>query len=111
MSTVLHDQIREIRQAVEQLREELIDLREQLADLDERIPPIHTGSIKPAPAVELDAGQAAALMGVSRRHFVDRLSKHPSFPKPSTNVSNKTRLWRYADLLKVKTQSLRRARR
>ena len=51
---------------------------------------------------ELDAGQAAALLGVGRRHFVDRLSKRPGFPKPSTNTSQKTRKWRYADLLKVK---------
>ena len=51
---------------------------------------------------ELDPGQAAALLGVSRRYFVDELSKRQGFPKPSTNLSNKTRKWRYADLLKVK---------
>lgn len=51
---------------------------------------------------ELDAGQAAALLGVSRRYYVDELSKRPGFPKPSTNLSQKTRRWRYADLLKVK---------
>lgn len=51
---------------------------------------------------ELDPGQAAALLGVSRRYYVDELSKRPGFPKPSTNLSQKTRRWRYADLLKVK---------
>lgn len=51
---------------------------------------------------ELDAGQAAALLGVSRRYYVDELSKRQGFPKPSTNLSQKTRRWRYADLLKVK---------
>lgn len=85
-------------------------LRAQLLELEERVPPLYTGSIKPAPAVELDAGQAADLLGVSRRYFVDELSKQAGFPKPSTSISNKTRRWRYADLLKVKTQSLRRAR-
>lgn len=51
---------------------------------------------------ELDAGQAATLLGVTRRYYVDELSKRQGFPKPSTNLSQKTRRWRYADLLKVK---------
>jgi len=56
---------------------------------------------------ELDPGQAAELLGVSRRYFVDELSKKPGFPKPSTNLSNKTRRWRYADLLRVKVPKRR----
>ena len=58
------------------------------------------------PSDELDPGQAASLLGVGRRYFVDELSKKPGFPKPSTNLSNKTRKWRYADLLKVKQRGL-----
>lgn len=56
---------------------------------------------------ELDAGQAASVLSVSRRYYVDELSKKPGFPKPTTNVSNKTRKWRYADILKVKKGGLR----
>lgn len=101
MCTEQGNQIEELRRVVEQLRA-------QLLDLEERVPPLYTGSIKPAPAVELDAGQAAELLGVSRRYFVDELSKRAGFPKPSTSISNKTRRWRYADLLKVKTRLGRR---
>ena len=56
---------------------------------------------------ELDAGQASTLLGVSRRYYVDELSKRQGFPKPSTNLSQKTRRWRYADLLKVKKGGVR----
>lgn len=56
---------------------------------------------------ELDAGQAAELLGISRRYYVDELSKRQGFPKPSTNLSQKTRRWRYADLLKVKKGAMR----
>lgn len=56
---------------------------------------------------ELDAIQAAGVLGISRRYFVDELSKKPGFPKPSTDLSQKTRKWRYADILKVKKGSLR----
>lgn len=56
---------------------------------------------------ELDAIQAAHVLGIGRRYFVDELSKKPGFPKPSTDLSQKTRKWRYADILKVKKGSLR----
>jgi len=56
---------------------------------------------------ELDPGQCAALLGISRPYFVDELSKRPGFPKPSTNLSRKTRRWRYADILKVKKEGVR----
>lgn len=63
-------------------------------------------TLKIKPSDELDAGQASTLLGISRRYFVDELSKKPGFPKPSTNLSNKTRRWRYADLLKVKKEGV-----
>jgi hypothetical protein len=99
----------ELQNTVQSLLEELATLRsvvhkldEELAELRDRVPPLYTGSLNPPPAIELDAGQAAALLGVSRRYYVDELSKRQGFPKPSTNLSQKTRRWRYADLLKVK---------
>lgn len=59
------------------------------------------------PSDELGPAQASELLGVGRRYFVDELSKKQGFPKPTTNLSNKTRKWRYADLLRVKRGGLR----
>lgn len=93
-------------------------LRRQVCLLTERVNQLQgqplnrtTAAMPAAPLYrmgdELDPGQAAELLGVSRRYFVDELSKKPGFPKPSTNLSNKTRKWRYADLLRVKVPKRR----
>ena len=55
---------------------------------------------------ELNSRQCAELLGISRPYFVNELSKKPGFPKPSTNLSQKTRRWRYADILKVKKEGV-----
>ena len=43
-------------------------------------------ALKIKPSDELDAGQASSLLGISRRYFVDELSKKPGFPKPESNT-------------------------
>lgn len=52
------------------------------------------------PVNKLDATKAAELLGVSRKHFVDRLSKRHDFPRPFIAVSRRTRFWRVEDLMK-----------
>lgn len=48
---------------------------------------------------EIDAAGAASLLGVSRQHFVDRISKLPDFPRPVVAFTARSRRWRYADVL------------
>jgi predicted DNA-binding transcriptional regulator AlpA len=51
---------------------------------------------------EIDSAMAAQILGISRQHFVDRISKRADFPKPVTLISRKTVRWRYADVLRFK---------
>ena len=46
-----------------------------------------------------DAAQCAAHMGISRQHFVDRVSKLPSFPRPAVDFSPRSRQWRAGDVM------------
>lgn len=47
----------------------------------------------------LDTAGIAALLGLSREHVTDRLTKRVDFPKPYINVSRRTRYWRTSDVL------------
>lgn len=58
---------------------------------------------------EIDAGQAAQLLGVSRQHFTDRISKRPDFPKPVVNFSPRSRRWRYGDVLTWRSRNAQAA--
>lgn len=58
---------------------------------------------------EIDAAAAAALLGVSRQHFTDRIAKRPDFPRPVVNFSPRSRRWRYADVLKWRQGDQKRA--
>lgn len=51
-------------------------------------------------APRLDTAGIAALLGLSREHVTDRLTKRVDFPKPYINVSRRTRYWRTTDVLK-----------
>ena len=46
-----------------------------------------------------DAAQCAAHMGISRQHFVDRVSKLTSFPRPAVDFSPRSRQWRAGDVM------------
>ena len=46
-----------------------------------------------------DAAQCAAHMGISRQHFVDRVSKLPSFPRPVVDFSPRSRQWRAVEVM------------
>lgn len=46
----------------------------------------------------VDTADIAAMLGCSRRHVTDRLTKRPDFPAPFVNLSQKMRYWRLADV-------------
>lgn len=51
---------------------------------------------------EIDSAMAAQILGISRQHFTDRISKRPDFPQPVTVISRRTKRWRYQDVLRFK---------
>lgn len=51
---------------------------------------------------EIDSAMAAQILGISRQHFTDRISKRPDFPPPVTVISRRTKRWRYSDVLRFK---------
>ncbi len=46
----------------------------------------------------LDTAGIAKLLGCSRDHVTNRVTKRPDFPAPIINVSQKTRYWSLADV-------------
>lgn len=46
----------------------------------------------------VDTAGIAALLGCTREHVTNRLTKRPDFPAPFVNVSQKMRYWRLADV-------------
>ena len=46
----------------------------------------------------LDTAGIADLLGVTRVHVTDRITKRPDFPKPFINVSRRLRYWRQSDV-------------
>lgn len=49
-------------------------------------------------ASRVDTAGIAALLGCTRAHVTDRLTKRPDFPKPFIDVSQRMRYWRLADV-------------
>lgn len=49
-------------------------------------------------APRLDTAGIAAMLGVTRVHVTDRITKRPDFPKPFINVSRRLRYWRTSDV-------------
>jgi predicted DNA-binding transcriptional regulator AlpA len=47
----------------------------------------------------LDTGQIAELLGVSREHVTNRLTKRSDFPRPVIDASRKMRRWSEADVM------------
>lgn len=46
----------------------------------------------------IDTAGIAQMLGCSRRHVTNRVTKRPDFPRPIINVSQKTRFWALADV-------------
>lgn len=46
----------------------------------------------------LDTAAIAAILGVTREHVTDRITKRPDFPKPFINVSRRLRYWRQSEV-------------
>lgn len=49
-------------------------------------------------ASRVDTAGIAALLGCTRAHATNRITKRPDFPTPIVNVSQKMRYWRLADV-------------
>ena len=47
----------------------------------------------------LDTADIAAMLGVTREHVTDRITKRPDFPKPYINVSRRLRYWRQSEVM------------
>ena len=62
-------------------------------------PETTTHSTMASSVPRLDTAGIAALLGLSREHVTDRLTKRVDFPKPYINVSRRTRYWRTSDVL------------
>ena len=62
-------------------------------------PATTTHSTMASSVPRLDTAGIAALLGLSREHVTDRLTKRMDFPKPYINVSRRTRYWRTSDVL------------
>jgi predicted DNA-binding transcriptional regulator AlpA len=60
-------------------------------------------------AHEIDASQVAQLLGVTRQHFTDRISKRTDFPKPCVNFSPRSRRWRHDEVLRWRQGQLQPA--
>jgi predicted DNA-binding transcriptional regulator AlpA len=58
---------------------------------------------------EIDASQVAQLLGVTRQHFTDRISKRADFPRPCVNFSARSRRWRYDEVLRWRQGQLQAA--
>ncbi len=54
----------------------------------------HLASVVP----RLDTAAIAAMLGVTREHVTDRITKRPDFPKPFINVSRRLRYWRQSEV-------------
>lgn len=65
---------------------------------------MNTASISPdqqamaSSVPRLDTSDIAALLGVTREHVTDRITKRPDFPKPYINVSRRLRFWRTSEV-------------
>lgn len=46
----------------------------------------------------IDTAGIAAMLGVTREHVTDRITKRPDFPKPFINVSRRLRYWRQSEV-------------
>ena len=46
----------------------------------------------------IDTARIAELLGMSREHVTDRVTKRPDFPKPALDLSRRARRWRESDV-------------
>jgi hypothetical protein len=49
----------------------------------------------------VDTGEIARMLGVTRAHVTNRLSKRPDWPKPAVDLSQRLRRWRREDVLRL----------
>lgn len=57
----------------------------------------------------IDTAQIAQLLGVTREHVTDKLTKRPDFPTPVVAISRKIRRWDENDVIEWMRQSSRAA--
>lgn len=49
----------------------------------------------------IDTQEIARMLGVTRAHVTNRLTKRPDFPKPAVNLSQRLRKWKREDVLRM----------
>lgn len=54
-------------------------------------------------AIEIGTAEIAQILGLSRPHVTGRLVKRMDFPPPSTDISQRVRYWRRADVMAFKS--------
>ena len=59
----------------------------------------------------IDTGDIARLLGVTREHVADRLTKRPDFPAPAVVLSRKLRRWDAEEVRAWLTQAGQRSAR
>lgn len=47
----------------------------------------------------IDTARIADILGMTREHVTDRITKRPDFPRPALNLSQRARRWRETDVL------------
>lgn len=57
----------------------------------------------------IDTADIAAMLGVTRQHVTDKLTKQPTFPPPVIDLSQRIRRWDRATVLAWLAQSKRAA--
>ena len=57
----------------------------------------------------IDTAEIAAMLGVTRQHVTDRLTKQPTFPQPVVDLSQRMRRWDRAAVMAWLTQQQKKA--
>lgn len=60
---------------------------------------MRSGQVLHPPVKKVGYTEIAQLLGVGRRHVVNKLSKRPDFPVPVLRVSRRTVWWEESDIL------------
>lgn len=53
----------------------------------------------------IDTADIAKMLGCTRNHVTDRLTKQTDFPAPVINLSSRLRRWKLSDVVKFITKS------
>lgn len=46
----------------------------------------------------IDTGDIARMLGITREHVTDKMTKRPDFPRPVVNINRRLRRWEREDV-------------